>query len=100
SSADFLQRGLLHVPAPQRRAARSYGLSQHTHTEALGRCRAQLGPPPVVVPVVLDWQTACCGPPGAAAPGRGPARGPLRGCTGVRPRAGAPPPVLAQDRAA
>jgi Putative transposase len=59
SSADFLQRWLLHVPAPQTRTVRSYGLSHHTYAEGLARCRAQVGQPPMVVPVVLDWQTAC-----------------------------------------
>ena len=99
SSADFLQRWLLHVPAPQTRTVRSYGLYHHTHAEALVRCRAQLGQPPVVVPVVLDWQTACA-QRGEAHPERCPACGQRLVCTGVIPRGGAPPPALAGQRAA
>jgi putative transposase/transposase-like zinc-binding protein len=99
SSADFLQRWLLHVPAPQTRAVRSYGLYHHTYAEALGLCRAQLGQPPVVVPVVLDWQTACA-QRGEAHPERCPTCGQLLVCTGVIPRGGAPPPALAGQRAA
>src|SRR5207249_8699362 len=36
--ADFLQRWLLHVPVPQTRVVRCYGLYQQTHTEALAVC--------------------------------------------------------------
>ncbi len=97
--ADFLQRWLLHVPAPQTRVVRSYGLYHHTHAEALARCRAQVGQPPLVVPVTLDWQTACA-QRGDAHPERCPTCGQLLVCTGVIPRGGAPPPVLAEDRAA
>jgi hypothetical protein len=39
--AACLQRLLQHVPAPQMRVVRSYGLSHHTHTEGLARCRTQ-----------------------------------------------------------
>jgi len=99
SSADFLQRWLLHVPAPQTRVVRSYGLYHHTHAEALVRCRAQLGQPPVPVPVALDWQTACA-QRGDMHPERCPACGQLLVCTEVIPRGGAPPPVLAEARAA
>jgi hypothetical protein len=99
SSADCLQRWLLHVPAPQTRVVRSYGLSNHTHAEAWGRCRAQLGQPPVVVPVRRDWQTACA-QRGEAHPERCRAWGPLLVCTGVIPRGGAPPPVWVGERVA
>lgn len=99
SSADFLQRWLLHVPAPQRRTVRSYGRYHHTHTEALARCRAQVGQPPMVVPGVLDWQTAG-GQRGEVHPERCPACGQLLVCTGVIPRGGAPPPVLSGEYAA
>ena len=97
--ADFLQRWLLHVPAPQTRVVRSYGLYHHTHAEALARCRAQVGQPPVVVPVALDWQTACA-QWGDAHPARCPACGQRLVCMGVIPRGGAPPPVLAGEIAA
>ena len=36
--ADFLQRWLLHVPVPQTRVVRCYGLYHQTHTEALAVC--------------------------------------------------------------
>jgi hypothetical protein len=99
STTDFLQRWLLHVPAPQSRMVRSYGLYHHTHAEALGRCRRQVGLRPVVVPVVLDWQTACA-QRGDAHPERCPACGQLLVCLEVIPRGGAPPPVLVGEPAA
>src|SRR5262245_27409569 len=99
SSADFLQRWLLHVPAPQTRAVRSYGLYHHTSAAGLALCRAQVGQPPVVVPVVLDWQTACA-QRGDAHPERCPTCGQRLVCTSVIPRGGAPPPVRAEERAA
>jgi len=99
SSTDFLQRWLLHVPTPQSRVVRSYGLYHHTHMEALARCRAHLGQPPVAVPEPLVWQTACA-QRGDAHPERWPACGQLLVCTEVIPRAGAPPPARAEDRAA
>src|SRR5919198_5862193 len=55
--ADFLQRWLLHVPVPQTRAVRCYGLYQHTHAEALAVCCTVLGQPPMEAPPALDWQT-------------------------------------------
>ena len=97
--ADFLQRWLLHVPAPQARVVRCYGLYHHTHAEALAHCRVQVGQPPVVVPVVLDWQTVCA-QRGDMHPERCPACGQLLVCTGVIPRGGAPPPGVAKERAA
>src|SRR5215831_15398558 len=57
--ADFLQRWLLHVPAPQTRVVRSYGLYHPAQAETLAVCRTALGQPPVEVPMALDWQTAC-----------------------------------------
>ena len=99
SSVDFLHRWLLHVPAPQTRVVRSYGLYHHTHAEALGLCRAQVGQPPVVVPVALDWQTACA-QRGDAHPERCPTCGQLLVCTVVIPRGGAPPFGLVEERAA
>ena len=99
SSADFLQRWLLHVPAPHTRTVRSYGLYHHTHTEALACCRVQVGQPPVVVPVALDWQTVCA-QRGDVHPERCPACGQLLVCTGVIPRGGAPPPRWIGEHAA
>jgi hypothetical protein len=99
SVADFLQRWLQHVPVPQTRVVRSYGLYHPTHAETLALCRAALGQPPVVVPACLDWQTVCA-QRGDAHPERCPTCGHLLVCTGVIPRGGAPPPVLAGEIAA
>src|SRR6185295_3494831 len=49
--ADFLQRWLLHVPVPQTRVVRSYGLYHPTQADALAICRAHVGQPPVEAPV-------------------------------------------------
>jgi len=99
SREDFLQRWLLHVPVSQSRVVRSYGLYHHTAAAAFTRCRAQLGQLPVVVPVTLDWQTACA-QRGDVHPERGPACGQRLVCTGVIPRGGAPPPALSGAQAA
>jgi hypothetical protein len=99
SVADFLQRWLQHVPVPQTRVVRCYGLYHHTHMEVLALCRAHLGQPPGAVPEPLVWQTACA-QRGDAHPERCPACGQLLVCTEVIPRAGAPPPGLAEERAA
>src|SRR5438445_423133 len=93
SREDFLQRWLLHVPVSQSRVVRSYGLYHHTSPAALTRCRTPLGQPPVVVPVTLDWQTACA-QRGDVHPERCPACGQRLVCTGIIPRGGAPPFVL------
>ena len=97
--ADFLQRWLLHVPVPQTRTVRCYGLYHATQTAALALCRAALGQPPVVVPVGLDWQTVCA-PRGEAHPERCPTCGQQLVCTGVIPRGGAPPRLPSEACAA
>jgi hypothetical protein len=99
SVADFLQRWLLHVPAPQTRVIRCYGLYHHTHAPALAGCRAALGQPPVEAPPSLDWQTVCA-QHGDAHPEQCPTCGQVLVCTGVIPRGGAPPGVWAGERAA
>jgi Putative transposase/Transposase zinc-binding domain len=99
SVADFLQRLLLHVPVPQTRTVRGYGLYHHTHAEALASCRAALGQPPMEVPVALAWQTVCL-QHGDAFPERCPTWGQVLVGTGIIPRGGAPPPALAGTRAA
>ena len=99
SVADFLQRWLLHVPVPQTRVVRSYGLYHPTHAEALAVCGTALGQAPVEVPVALDWQTVCA-QRGDLHPECCPTCGQLLVCTAVIPRAGAPPLVLAGERAA
>jgi hypothetical protein len=97
--ADFLQRWLLHVPLPQTRVVRSYGLYHPSHTAALAVCRAALGQPPLEAPAALDWQTVCA-QRGEAHPEQCPTCGQRLVCTGVIPRGGAPPPVRAGERAA
>jgi hypothetical protein len=97
--ADFLQRWLQHVPVPQTRVVRSYGLDHPTRAEALAPCRVALGQPPVVVPAPLDWQTVCA-QRGEAHPERCPTCGQLLVCTGVIPRGGAPPCRPSEERAA
>ena len=97
--ADFLQRWLLHVPVPQTRTVRCYGLYHPRHAEALAICRTALGQPPVETPVPLTWQTVCA-PRGEAHPERCPTCGQMLVCTGVIPRGGAPPRLLSEARAA
>ena len=97
--ADFLQRWLLHVPLPQTRVVRSYGLYHATQTAGLALCRAALGQPPVVVPVGRDWQTVCA-QRGEAHPERCPTCGQRLVCTSVIPRGGAPPRLASEECAA
>jgi hypothetical protein len=97
--ADFLQRWLLHVPVPQTRGVRSYGLYHPSHAAVLAVCRAELGQPLLEAPAALDWQTVCA-QRGEAHPERCPTCGQRLVCTGVIPRGGAPPPVRAGERAA
>ena len=97
--ADFLQRWLLHVPVPQTRVVRCYGLYHPTHAAALTSCRTAFGQPPVEAPPALDWQTVCA-QRGDAHPERCPTCGQRFVCTSVIPRGGAPPPVRAEERAA
>jgi hypothetical protein len=97
--ADFLKRWLLHVPVPQTRSVRCYGLYHHTHAAGLAVCRTALGQLPVEVPLGLDWQTVCA-QRGDTHPERCPTCGQPLVCTGVIPRGGAPPLVRAGERAA
>jgi hypothetical protein len=97
--ATFLQRVLLHVPAPQTRGVRSYGLYHPTHAAALAHCRVALGQLPVAVPARLDWQTVCA-QRGDMHLEQCPICGQLLVCTGVIPRGGAPPLGLAGECAA
>ena len=85
--ADFLQRWLLHVPVPQTRVVRSYGLYHPTQAEALTVCRTALGQPPVETPVALTWQTVCA-QRGDLPPEQCPTCGQLLVRTGVIPRGG------------
>jgi putative transposase/transposase-like zinc-binding protein len=97
--ADFLQRWLWHVPVPQTRTVRCYGLYHAMRTAALALCRVALGQPPVVVPVGLGWQTVCA-QRGDAHPERCPACGQLLVYTGVIPRGGDPPRLASEAYAA
>jgi hypothetical protein len=97
--ADFLQRWLLHVPVPQTRVVRSYGLYRPSQVDALAVCRTALGQLPVEAPVPVDWQTACA-QRGDAHPERCPACGQVLVCTGIIPRGGAPPRLAWEERAA
>jgi hypothetical protein len=97
--ADFLQRWLLHVPVPQTRVVRSYGLYHSAQAKALAVCRIALGQPPVEAPVPMDWQTACA-QRGDAHPERCPACGQVLVCTGIIPRGGAPPRLASEKCAA
>jgi hypothetical protein len=99
SIADFLQRWLLHVPMPQTRVVRSYGLYHPSHTTALAVGRATLGQPPMEAPGALDWQTVCA-QRGDAHPERCPTCGQRLVCTGVIPRGGAPPRLSSEECAA
>jgi hypothetical protein len=97
--ADFLQRWLLHVPMPQTRVVRSYGLYHPSHTAALAVCRAALGQPPLEAPAALDWQTVCA-QRGDAHPERCPTCGQRLVCTSVIPRGGGPPRIASGECAA
>ena len=97
--ADFLQRWLLHVPMPQTRVVRSYGLYHPSHAAALAVCRTALGQPPLEAPAALDWQTVCA-QRGDAHPERCPTCGQRLVCTGVIPRGGAPPRLSSEECAA
>jgi len=97
--ADFLQRWLLHVPMPQTRVVRSYGLYHPSHAAALAVCRAARGQPPLEAPAALDWQTGCA-QRGEAHPERCPTCGQRLVCTGVIPRGGAPPRLASEKCAA
>jgi hypothetical protein len=99
SIADFLQRWLRHVPLPQTRVVRAYGLYHPSHAAALAVGRAALGQPPLEAPAVLDWQTGCA-QRGDAHPERWPTCGQRLVCTGVIPRGGAPPRLASEACAA
>jgi hypothetical protein len=99
SVADFLQRWLLHVPVPQTRVVRCYGLYHPTHASALAVCRTALGQPPVEAPAGLDWQTVCS-QAGDTYPKRCPTCGQVLVCTGIIPRGGDPPRLASEACAA
>jgi hypothetical protein len=97
--ADFLQRVLQHVPLPGTQVGRSWGLYHPRQAKPLAVCRTQVGQPPVVLPVRLDWQTVCA-QRGDVHPERGPTCGQLLVCTGIVPRGGVSPPAPPEECAA
>ena len=98
--ADFLQRWLLHVPVPQTRVVRSlWAVPSDARLRPWLSAVRRSGNRRWRSPVPLDWQTVCA-QRGEAHPERCPTCGQLLVCTGVIPRGGAPPPVLAGERAA
>jgi hypothetical protein len=97
--AAFLQRWLLHVPVPQTRVVRAYGLYHPSHAAALAACRTALGQAPLEVPRCLDWQTVCA-QRGEGHPERCPTCGQRLVCTGIIPRGGAPPRLSSGECAA
>jgi Putative transposase len=97
--AAFLQRWLLHVPVPQTRVVRAYGLYHPSHAAALAACRTALGQAPLEVPRCLDGQTVCA-QRGEGHPERCPTCGQRLVCTGVIPRGGAPPRISSGECAA
>jgi len=49
----------LHVPEPNTKVVRGYGLYAPTAKEALLLCRKRFGQTEVKEPVLLDWQSYC-----------------------------------------
>lgn len=97
--ADCLQRVLQHVPLPGTQVVRSWGLYSPRQAAALSECRGQLGQPPGVLAVRVDWQSVCA-QRGSAHPERCPSCGQLLVCTGMIRRGGVAPPALPDERAA
>ena len=88
--SDFIQRVLLHVPAPRTQGVRFYGLYHHTQSAGLSWCRAALGQEPVVEPEEMGWQEYCA-QRGEAHPERCPRCGQRLVFTGIIARSGSPP---------
>jgi hypothetical protein len=56
---DFIKRYLLHVPEPNTKVVRSYGLYAPTAKEELLQCRTHFGQSELKTAVVPDWQSYC-----------------------------------------
>ena len=97
--SDFMQRVLLHVPAPRMQGVRFYGLYHHTQSAGLSRCRAALGQGPVEEPEEMGWQEYCA-QRGEAHPERCPRCGQRLVFTGIIARSGSPPGTRSGERAA
>jgi hypothetical protein len=96
---DFIQRLLLHIPAPHTQGVRFYGLYHHSKTVPLAVSRAPLGQPPVERPARLDGQTSCA-QRGETHPEKCPTCGQLLVCSAIIPRGGAPPVRWCGEQAA
>jgi hypothetical protein len=57
--SDFMKRYFLHVPEPNTKVVRYYGVYAPTAKEELSECRRQLGQRLEEEPVELDWQSYC-----------------------------------------
>ncbi len=96
---DFIQRMLLHVPAPHTQVVRSYGLYHHSKAASLAVGRAHLGQAPVEILARLDWQ-AYCAQRGDDHAERCPTCGQQLVFSAILPRGGAPPASQCGERAA
>lgn len=56
---DFIKRYLLHVPEPNTKVVRSYGLYAPTAKEELSLCRAHFGQTETKTSIEPDWQSYC-----------------------------------------
>jgi hypothetical protein len=54
--SEFIERFLQHIPPPNARWVRAYGLYSPSKTEALDKCRALLGQDPAEKPEKIQWQ--------------------------------------------
>lgn len=59
SETDFIQRYLLHVPEPNMKVVRSYGLYASTAKEELSCCRSLFGQAAVSEAEISNWQDYC-----------------------------------------
>ncbi len=57
--SDFIQRYLLHVPEPNMKVVRSYGIYAPTAKEELSYCRTLFGQGEINKADALDWQDYC-----------------------------------------
>jgi len=56
---EFMKRYFLHVPEPNTKVVRYYGLYAPTAKEELSECRRQLGQQPMKEADEIDWQDYC-----------------------------------------
>ena len=58
---EFMKRYFLHVPEPNTKVVRYYGLYAPTAKDELSRCREQLGQQSITEHEEIDWQSYCEG---------------------------------------